>query len=517
MSTQMLANGSSHYWAGDYQPMGMRMRHSRASLIALNAGINLLVSIGPALARIRPLRQAMARIAERGLDSMRETALRSAIRPPGAEDDRYDLGRAIVHTVERALAEDRMSPATRHTILRTLIRDNLFLQGNWAAKEGFRQRNGAYPPDFMLVSPGKACNLRCVGCYADSGANREKLDWAVLDRLINEAHDRLGNRFFVISGGEPMAYRSDGKGVLDLAERHPDSMFLMYSNGTLIDDAVARRMAALGNVTPALSVEGLRGATEQRRGVGVFDRILAAMARLRREKVVFGVSLTATRLNSDELLSDEAVDFYFGQQGALYGWIFHYMPIGRAYTLELLPTPEQRMRLWRRSWQLIRERRIFLADFWNMATVTDGCISAGREGGYLCVDWNGAVTPCVFMPYSPVNVNQVFANGGTLDDVWAQPFFAGVRGWQRANGFHQPENMAHGNWLMPCPIRDHHRELRQIVLEHEPDPVDENARQALLDPGYAQGLIAYDQELEQLMRPVWDQQYLRRNGEANGS
>ena len=229
---------------------------------------------------------------------------------------------------------------------------------------------------------------------------------------------------------------------------------------------------------------------------------------------MFGVSLTATRLNSDELLSDEVVDFFFKQQGALYGWIFHYMPIGRAYTLDLLPTPEQRVRLWERTWQLIRERQIFLADFWNMGTVTDGCVSAGREGGYLCVDWNGAVTPCVFMPYSPVNVNKVFAAGGTLDDVWAQPFFAGVRSWQNGYGFHNPQNMEHANWLIGCPIRDHHEELRHILLQHEPDPVDENACQALLDPGYAEGLIAYDQELARLTGPIWEEQYLR--GHKNG-
>ena len=190
---------------------------------------------------------------------MRDEAIASAFRPARIEQDRYDLGVALLGTIERALGENRLSESMRRTLLCTLVRDNLFFQGNWEAKETFRQRTGCYPSDFMLISPGKACNLRCVGCYADSGANREKLDWPVLDRLITEAHDRLGNRFFVISGGEPMAYHSEGKGLLDLAERHPDCLFLMYTNGTLIDDNVAKRMGELGNLTPAISVEGMRG------------------------------------------------------------------------------------------------------------------------------------------------------------------------------------------------------------------------------------------------------------------
>ena len=475
MASELSVESSSNYWPGSYQPMGMRFRRSRTARFALNTGVNFLVRTAPALARFGPLRRGAVRMAENRLQAIPGAAVASGFRPVGVKRDRHALGLAMLHTIERALAENRLSPATRRTVLCTLVRDNLFLQGNWEAKEGFRQRNGVLPPDFLLVSPGKACNLHCVGCYADSGANREKLDWAVLERLISDAHDRLGNRFFVISGGEPMAYQSEGKGILDLAERFPDSLFLMYTNGTLIDDKVAQRLAALGNVSPAISVEGLHGADRAAPRRGRFRPHPGGHGTAAPEKVAFGISLTATRLNSDELLSDEVVDFFFKQQGALYGWMFHYMPIGRSFTLDLLPTPEQRVRLWERTWQVIRQQRIFLADFWNMATVTDGCISAGREGGYLCVDWNGAVMPCVFMPYAPTNVNQVFARGGTIEDIWQEPFFAGVRSWQKNYGFHEPGKMADGNLLMACPIRDHHKELRRIVLEHEPDPVDERA------------------------------------------
>jgi MoaA/NifB/PqqE/SkfB family radical SAM enzyme len=48
-------------------------------------------------------------------------------------------------------------------------------------------------------------------------------------------------------------------------------------------------------------------------------------------------------------------------------------------------------------------RHIFIADFWNSATATNGCLAAGRAGGYFHVNWNGDVSPCVFFPYSPIN------------------------------------------------------------------------------------------------------------------
>ena len=63
------------------------------------------------------------------------------------------------------------------------------------------------------------------------------------------------------------------------------------------------------------------------------------MGRLRQAGVPYGVSLTATRHNAEEILSEEFFDFLFEEHGALYGWIFHYMPIGHAYTLDLMPPP----------------------------------------------------------------------------------------------------------------------------------------------------------------------------------
>jgi len=128
----------------------------------------------------------------------------------------------------------------------------------------------------------------------------------------------------------------------------------------------------------------------------------------------------------------------------------------------------------------------------------------------MCVDWNGFVAPCVFMPYSPVNINDVYAQGKTLSDAWAEPFLAGVRNWQKQY------DEAHGNLMMPCPMRDHHADLRRILAEHEPEPVDENARAALLDPEYAHRLAEYDATYEQISAPLWQEHYMRPRAPSDG-
>jgi MoaA/NifB/PqqE/SkfB family radical SAM enzyme len=87
----------------------------------------------------------------------------------------------------------------------------------------------------------------------------------MLDRIMTEAKQQWGVSLFVFSGGEPLAYRSQGKDLLDIVEKHQDCLFLMFTNGTLITGETTQRLAKLGNLTPSLSVEGLSEVTDQRR------------------------------------------------------------------------------------------------------------------------------------------------------------------------------------------------------------------------------------------------------------
>jgi len=431
--------------------------------------------------------------------------------PPAVEADKLALRLALLRVVEESLTQRRLNAASWEGLLGRLIYDVFIKGGDAAVKVRFRsEHDGASPPDFLVISPGKACNLRCTGCYANSGPTREKLDFATFERIVSDARQLWGTRFFVLSGGEPFAYHDDGKGIMELAERHSDCFFLMYTNGTLIDDRVAKRMGRLGNLSPGVSVEGLREKTDARRGAGVFDKVLAAMERMRHEGVLYGLSLTATRENADEILSDRMVELMFDGMGALYAWVFHYMPIGRPTGTDLTLTAQQRVELWRRVWHLVRDRRLFITDFWNSATLTNGCVAGGRAGGYLYVNWNGAVSPCVFMPYSPVNVKDVFARGGDLNDVWAEPFFASIRSWQKGYGYRQDGDTCSewGNWLRPCLIRDHHADFRRILDVHAVEPTDEEARLALQDEAYRQGLEGFDRELAALTDGIWRDEYL---------
>lgn len=38
------------------------------------------------------------------------------------------------------------------------------------------------------------------------------------------------------SGGKPLVFKNEGKTIFDLAKEHNDTFFLMYTNGTLINE-----------------------------------------------------------------------------------------------------------------------------------------------------------------------------------------------------------------------------------------------------------------------------------------
>ena len=121
MTRQTTQSAPINYWPGTYKPMGVRLRESKNARLALNTGINALVHIGPLLGRVTPLRRAVVRFAERRLEAMRDSAIESAFRPARIEQDRYDLGLALLHTIERALGEDLLSEGMRRTLLCTLV------------------------------------------------------------------------------------------------------------------------------------------------------------------------------------------------------------------------------------------------------------------------------------------------------------------------------------------------------------------------------------------------------------
>jgi len=325
---------------------------------------------------------------------------------------RYQFLSAMLRCVNRNISKGHVSGEIIEKIVEVLVQNNLIReeQSYNQAVDKYEEKYGELPPTFIVFSPTQKCNLRCIGCYAASGTDTPAtVPYPFEDRVISEVHDLFGGRFITISGGEPFIYKSEGKTLLDIYKKYDDMLFLVYTNGTVINEEIAKRLAETANVTPSISVEGFEKETDQRRGAGTFKKILSAFEHLREVGVPFGISVTATSKNIDLLLGDEFYDFYFKKQGACYMWEFQLMPIGRGKDeLDLMVNPEKRLKLYRKWEKLLSEKRYCLADFWNSGVLARGCIAYGRSGGYAYVDWHGNVTPCAFIPYYVDNIYELY-------------------------------------------------------------------------------------------------------------
>ena len=419
--------------------------------------------------------------------------------PKKVLEDKYNLYHAFLKTFESFLLAEK-----GQTYLRALIYDFLprFLASAKKQSEKniqFEKEFGVKPPSFIAVSPGKFCNLKCKGCYACSDSSaKEKLSFSVFDWILKEKAN-WGSWFTVLSGGEPLLWKDGPKDIFDIAKKHPDQYFLMYTNSTAIDKKVARKLAEVANITPAISVEGFEVETDWRRGKGVFKKILRAMDYLKAEGVPFGISVTATRKNINLIKTEEFYRF-FRARGAFYAWMFHLMPIGRG-SFDLVITADERLELYNEIQKLIK-KGYFIADFWNCGAISDGCISAGREGGYFYIEWNGHITPCAFNPYSFANVNELYQKKRKLGEVINMPYMKDIRRWQKNYGFRKPKEKI-GNWIMPCPIRDHYNDLHKIMMRNQLKPIDGPASKAIKDSEYQQKMAEYDKSLSLVLDPIW--------------
>jgi MoaA/NifB/PqqE/SkfB family radical SAM enzyme len=313
----------------------------------------------------------------------------------------------------------------------------------------------------------------------------------------------------VISGGEPLMYKSQGKTLLDIFEKYNDTFFIFYTNGTLITKEIAERLAKTGNVFPQISVEGFEKETDERRGKGIFQRILKSTDYLKNAGVPFVISVTGTRKNINTLLSDEFYDFWFEKQGASYMWQFQLMPIGRGKEVfNLTPNPEERVKLYRK-WEALLEKGYPVADFWNSGVLANGCLAYGRKGGYFYIDWNGYIMPCVFVPYYVDNVYDLYKQEKTIADALLSDFFKKGREWQEKYGYAHPKEAE--NWLMPCSIRDNYKHFKEMILPTNAKAEDKFAQEAKDSKEYFEGLVEYDKKLKKLTQPIWDKEYKEKN------
>ncbi len=174
--------------------------------------------------------------------------------------------------------------------------------GNENLRYGHKAADRQGPPRPVVVwGVTRACNLRCVHCYASAtpGPAPDELTHeegiALLDDL--KGFDVPAVLF---SGGEPLS-RPDTPELIGYASSIGLTSTLS-TNGLLIDDQMADRLASLGLKYAGISIDGIPSRHDKLRGMqGAFQQTLAAIDRCRARGIKVGMRFTVHGLNRYDL------------------------------------------------------------------------------------------------------------------------------------------------------------------------------------------------------------------------
>ena len=166
------------------------------------------------------------------------------------EHKEFDLGAYLTGGVEKIV-----KGAIKATL--TDPRESAFMaKFALASREASRRRakaaeDGEHIPPFLIASITSSCNLHCAGCY--SRQNHACTDSAPVNQLTADDWERifaeakeLGISFVLLAGGEPLLRRD----VIQAAGNHPEILFPVFTNGTLLNENYIKLFDHKRNLLP---------------------------------------------------------------------------------------------------------------------------------------------------------------------------------------------------------------------------------------------------------------------------
>ena len=262
------------------------------------------------------------------------------------------------------------------------------------------QKQGVPVPPIIIFSITNRCNLKCKGCYhwALRETAQPEMSAEKMKSIIAEAKE-LGISFMTLAGGEPFVRQE----ILTITKDFPEIIFLIFTNGLLINDELLGKLKKQKNVVPVISLEGYEEDTDMRRGKGVFDRLEKIINKLKQNNIFYSASITVTKQTFDLVTSDEFVKNLV-DLGCKLLFFVEYTPIKEG-TENWIITDEQRDNLMKRvkSFRL-KYRALFISVPGDEEGI-GGCLSAGR--GFVHISADGNVEPCPFAPYSDTNLREM--------------------------------------------------------------------------------------------------------------
>jgi MoaA/NifB/PqqE/SkfB family radical SAM enzyme len=277
---------------------------------------------------------------------------------------------------------------------------NLSRQKKQQARRRKAESDQLMIPPVMIFSITRHCNLKCKGCYAAKRMDQrsEELPMERISKLFHEASE-LGVGVIMIAGGEPLMRPE----ILWAASEHRNIIFPVFTNGLMLNEGSLAYFKYHRNLVPILSIEGDRHFTDQRRGKGVYTQLIHTMGKLQQTRRLFGMSVTLTRENFNEVTQPAWLEEHHRLGSSLF-FLVEYVPQSEN-DMDLCLTESQKKLLPATLEKLRKQIPALFVSLPGDESQYGGCLAAGR--GFVHVSAEGSLEPCPFAPYSDINVRNI--------------------------------------------------------------------------------------------------------------
>ncbi|MCI0432938.1 MAG: radical SAM protein [Gemmatimonadetes bacterium] len=297
---------------------------------------------------------------------------------------------------------------------------------------------GATPiPHVVAWNLTQRCNLACAHCYISAGSWHTasgELTTAECQRITDEILELSPAPMFILSGGEPLL-REDLELIASYATERGATV-VVGTNGTRLSRERIRSLKDAGVTGVAISVDSLdaRYHDRFRHGTGALSDTLAAVERLREERLDFVVQTTVTRGNRPEIA---AIADWAATAGAVSFNVYFLVATGRGEGMHGLTPAEnddvlsELIELGRTHRGRMMVRSKCQPQIMRHAYEDDPDSPLLQYGTrcpcgvhYARITPEGKLTPC---PYTPVVAGDLRRQ--SFAEVWREsPVFAQIRG-----------------------------------------------------------------------------------------
>jgi AdoMet-dependent heme synthase len=287
-----------------------------------------------------------------------------------------------------------------------------------------------FVPLVMSWNVTRECNLKCSHCYIN--ATEKKLDNELTTKEAKKLMDQIAevsHPLLILSGGEPLL-RKDLYELIEYGASKGLKMGL-GSNGSLIDEAVAKKLKEAGIATVSISLDShIPAQHDEFRGVtGSWQKAVDACKFLRKNNVLVQVNTTLTQQNYDQIDDIMSVAEGIGVENF---HLFFLVPTGRGTKLTDIP-PEKYEDMITKTFAKTAKHtlnvrpscapqfmRIAKGMVLDMRQWVRGCMA----GMYYCRIYpNGDVTPCPYLPIKLGNTREK-----SFGEIWFNsPIFKALR------------------------------------------------------------------------------------------